>query len=138
MVQTPDLIRHESARMHQDDLQRGMTIQKARQNEAAGGNARFQRVAREIRHVEVRELRTGAYIVRMQHHWNVELRRGRKERLEPRIVQRHGLHRRADLTPAQTEIHDRAPQLRDGSIGILERNGSDPMQTMRCGNEGGE
>ena len=119
MVETPDLIRHESAGVHEHDLQRRMPVEQAGQDEATGGDARLQRITREIRHVEIGELRTNPHVVRMKDHGDVELGGDGEERLESAIVQRNGLHGGTDLDAAQAQPQYSAPQLGGGSLGIL-------------------
>ena len=74
----------------------------------------------------------------MQDHRHIEIRRSRKERPEPRIVERHALHRRADFDAAQAEIEDRVPQFRDGGVRVLQRNGRDASKAIGLRDEGGQ
>ena len=83
----PALIGNEAAAMHHDEIELGMPLQHAAEDQARRRDGGVERIADQVAEIIGAQPIGAGDIAGMDHHEGVELGRGRPERLEARIVE---------------------------------------------------
>ena len=124
------LIGNEAAGMHHDEIERGITLHHAAEDQARRGNGGVERIADQVVEI-IRAQPVGAGdIAGMDHHEGVELGGGRPDRLEARIVEILAVDVRGDHGAMQPELAHGAAQFVGRRLGRLHRQRGDAGETV--------
>lgn len=122
--------REVAAAVHRADVQPGVAVEQAGEDEPRERDGRLHRVAHCVGQVVVGEPLAEGAAPRVHDHQRAEPLRGGPEVGQRRVVELPPAGHRSDLNPAQPELPDTGVQLADRELRVLQRHRPDADQPV--------
>src|SRR6478672_8285427 len=131
MHETSGLIRQEAAAVAQAEIDVGIALDYAAEDQRRAGHGGLERQSDEVAHiVRLEPVARQDFAVRVDENERPQLIRRRPHRLERGIVEVPAVDVGTDLSAAQSELPHGAPELVRGPLRILQRQGGERYEAI--------
>jgi hypothetical protein len=131
VIDAPDQDRQRATRMRQVDVQVGVAVEHAAEDQVARGDRGVERIAEQIGEIEALHALATDGLQRMQEHRQAELLDPREDRLEGRIVEIAVVDVGAHVDAAHARQLAHPVELVDGTLRVEHRQGRKHDETIR-------